>query len=166
MWNLSTRNLEVILSRFSETESVFAADRVCVATLEGRSLLGSRDDVVVHSRRSGLPWFLRPLELISVPRQLVEFNSPAGILALARRTDDYYGIRFYSFTRALLPAVLSHLKSRGSDPAEIAGQDATYAELILDGDSPGEQGWVVLVRWNRDCPSDLVECLGSIDDLE
>jgi len=85
---------------------------------------------------------------------------------LARERDDYYQIVIYCFSRALLPAVVSHLQSRGSDPADIADQDPTYAELILDGDSPGEEGWLVSVRWNRDCPSDLVECLNGIYDLE
>jgi hypothetical protein len=134
---------------------------------EGRPQAAPRGDADVIVRRTGrFPWFLRALESIFVLRWLVEFNSPASILSLAREPDGHYGIGIYSFSRALLPALVSHLQSRGSDVAEIADRDPTYAELILDGDSPGEEEWLVSVRWYRDCPSDLVECLNGIDDLE
>jgi len=116
-----------------------------------------------------LPWFLRPLALIfPASRCLVELNSPAGILAFALEADDCHMITFYSFPRALLPAMVSYFQAGGSEGGapNIVDQDATYAELTLYGDVVGEDGWVVDIRHNRDCPLDLVKCLNTIYDLE
>jgi hypothetical protein len=85
-------------------------------------------------------------------------------VALAKDSEKCYSIRLYSFARAFLPAVVSHATSGGSDPAEVAGQDATYCEVILDGDSPGAAGWFICARANRDCPADIVDCLEAMDD--
>ena len=166
MLRLDISRLRVALQRLAETKSLIAADRVCIATTQGGPGFPDPTERVVHWEGSGLPWFLRPLDGIFVTRRLIEFSAPAGLLAIAAEADSYYQITVYSFTRSLLPAVISQVRSKRSDVAAVADQDATYAELNLDGDSPGEEGWVVFTRHNRDCPSDLVECLHHIDDLE
>ena len=163
MWDFETRDAAGVLTRLSEVPSLFAADRALVATIQGRTQLEGRPDVVFHRTR-GFPWVLRPLEFLSVPRCLVVLKGPAALVALARDSGDCYSIGLYSFALTFLPAVVSHVTSGGSDPAEVAGQDATYCEVHLDGDSPGATGWLVLARSNRDCPADIVSCLAAVDD--
>ena len=168
MASVDRRNLEVALVRFSQTVSVLAPERVCLAASGGRlPAFTGRDGRILHWTGSSLPWFLRPLGLIaSAGRCVVELTTPESILAFAGDADDCFTVRFYSFSRALLPAVIEHLRAGGwdCDVAEVADQDPTFAELCFNCEGGSHNSWLVFARHNRDCPSDLAESLDAIED--
>jgi hypothetical protein len=97
----------------------------------------------------------------------VELTQPSSIAAFAQAADDCFTVTFRSFSRTLLPSVLSHLQSNGWEAAVgVADQDPTYAELEFNCDGDAHDRWLVLTRVNRECPPDLRRCLTGIDELD
>ena len=169
MTTLSRDALWVALDRYSALKSVFAPDRVCLASSQGElSDLRGRDAFIVHWTGSGLPWFLWPLSLISSSgRCAVELTQPSSVTTFARHADECFTVSFHSFSRRLLPAVLSQIRAEGWDEGlSVAGQDATYGELGFNCEGDSHEKVLVFTRGNRDCPSDLSQCFMDIDDLE
>jgi hypothetical protein len=169
MTTLDREALWMALDRYSQVESVFASDRVCLASSQGNLPdLRGRDGFIVHWTSTGLPWFLWPLSLIvSSGRCAVELTHRDRVTAFARAADECFTVSFHSFSRALLPSVLGHLRSDGWNAGlGVACQDATYAELEFNCDGDDHERVLVLGRGNRDCPPDLSRCLGDIYDLE
>ncbi len=95
-----TESLEMLLDRFSRITSLFSADRISLATLHGWPCTKGRISLRAHRTASGWPWFLRPLDLVAVPRCFVELDNPEDIRTLALDADDFFEMRFYSFSRA------------------------------------------------------------------
>jgi hypothetical protein len=165
---LDRKGLLAALDRFSQVDSVLRSDRVCLAIAQGRlSDFGDRYGFIVHRTGTTLPWFLRPLALVvSAGQCVVELTQPASVATFADEADTCFTVSFCSFSRALLPSVLSELESHGWDEAAgAANRDPTYAELEFNCDDSHDR-WLVLYRCNRECPADLYQCLTSIEDLE
>jgi len=166
---LDRTHLLVALDRFSHVESVFASDRICLASAQGRlSEFGGRYGFVVHWTETLLPWFLRPLAIIvAAGRCVVELTEPTSVVTFAEEADDCFTVTFCSFNRILMPSVLSHLQSDGWDTAAgVADHDPTYAELEFNCEDHANDRWLVLTRFNRECPPDLSQCFRSIDDVD
>jgi hypothetical protein len=169
MATLDRDALWTALDRYSRVESVLAPDRVCLASSQGTLPdLRERDGFIVHWTGSQLPWFLWPLRLVSASgRCVVELTRPGRVETFGRASDECFTVSFHSFSRSLLPAVLTQLRSGGwSAGLSVAGQDATFAELEFNCDADDHGKMLVLSRGNRDCPADLSRCFREIDDLE
>jgi hypothetical protein len=166
---LDRKGLLAALDRFSQVDSVLRSDRVCLAIAQGRlSDFGDRYGFVVHRTGTTLPWLLRPLAIIiSAGRCVVELTQPTSVATFAEEADDCFIVTFCSFSRTVLPSVLSHLQSDGwEEAAGVADRDPTYAELEFNCDGDSHDRWLVMTRFNRDCPPDLSQCLLGIDELE
>ena len=157
------------LDRLSRADSLLRADRVCLASAQGRLPdLRGRNGFIVHWMGSSLPWFLRPLAIIvAAGRCVVELTQASSVESFARAADGCFTVTFCSFSRSLLPSVLSQLRSEGWDEASgVANRDPTYAELEFNCDHDGDDRFLVLTRFNRECPPDLSKSLMEIDDLD
>jgi hypothetical protein len=166
---LSRDALWAALDRYSALESVFASDRVCLASSYGElSELRGRDGFIFHWTGSELPRWLWPLSiLISSRRCVVELTRPGSVTAFARAADLMFTVTFISFSRSLLPAVLAQIRADGWRAClTVAHEDATYAELYFNCDDDFRDGVLIFGRGNRDCPPDIGQYFNDIDDLE
>jgi hypothetical protein len=151
---LDDAELERALHRFCGLRSVFNPERVCLVTwdiptpdLEGRA------NITVHRATPKAPWFRRQLAaLLPWRKRVVELASAENVVDLTTQSED---VTFYSFGRALLPAVIS------SASVDIGSEDPTYGELCIHSDLHTRY-WIVWSKHNSQCPADLAALLSEL----
>jgi hypothetical protein len=155
---LDESQLKAALERLAAIDSLFLADRVCLATtdlwsrqFEGHSAL------TIHRPLRRLSWLLRPLRPLLPSPQVVEVTAPSGIPKIGLESED---CRFHFFSKGLLDVVLAGVASSlvGGQIADLAAQDPSYGELTIHSDFHTEY-WILLGKHNRDCAPDLASFL-------
>lgn len=162
---LSSEEIEQIVSRLSDTPSVLGNGRSCLVFGYGSQShwtyqhLAELDGVSIVWQGACGPWWMAPLSLVvAMHSGLVEVLDRTAVRSVLEALAHQAMVEMYSFSTELKGAVRSDVSQRKgrSRIGELIGCDPGYFCFGVDGDNfdveSGIFGWC---SFGRECPESL-----------
>jgi hypothetical protein len=161
--------LDKILASLSAARSLVTAERMCLGFTGGGNVpdVDRAASCELRWRGSAVPWWLAPLRFVAAAnRTLFEVTEGRELPSFVGGTDLCFNVEIYSCPRALLPAVVEHLRESGvtAGPGEVIDRDPAYFELLINCDGGKHDSWLVSARCGPGCPDDLAVIARRVED--